>query len=184
MKKYLFCIAVAAIAIVLSSCENLEPSESMRLQAWQSQVSHYMGKSVYQEGNKVVMLTEKGVEEEFEVTKVSEGGVYIAKELRAGESEKKLPYVMVYVELQLESDENTLQIYVTQNAKTDRESDVICGAIAMNEGIKDDMLVINNFDVEQPTITVSGKNGMTAVFGRDEGLKLLTDTVGHTWTRK
>lgn len=179
MKKHLYILLVCVVSLVLDSCEG---RESKNLEAWQSKVSHFMGESIYQVGNRIPMITENGEEEVFVVNLVNEGGVMSGTDL-----------CLANVKLGFGSDNNKVLVYTeTGELQPNPNEEIhIWGWVGMNQEVDDLQmytypapLVINDFDVNQSTISITGASGTTAVFQYDVGLIQLSDTMGHTWTKK
>ncbi len=181
MKNYLHILLVCIVYFTLSSCENQNDSSYKNLEAWLQQVSHFMGESIYQEGNQIPMITENGEEEVFVVNHVCDERAMSGSTLSA-----------VCVRIYCESDKNKVYIETDNDSRYFRlEEAHIYGWVGMNNEVDDlspylipDSLIINDFDVNQPTISITGASGTTAVFQYDVGLIQLSDTMGHTWTKK
>jgi len=208
MKKHLYILLVCVVSLILGSCENQQNKDaSKKLEAWYQQMSHFMGKSMYQNGDEILMITEKGEEEIFKVDFVDESVGY--DKIKGGDNAHSDK-----TNLNIEGDLNS--VYFTMCVQSSK--DTVCIDVFKPSELvfqdRDDLTefhkhtyawlainmtyeewsttstsqfyppFINDFDVNQSTISITGASGTTAVFQYDVGLIQLSDTMGHTWTKK
>ncbi|MCQ2342419.1 MAG: hypothetical protein MJZ75_02850 [Paludibacteraceae bacterium] len=190
MKKYLFYTMSAIIALALCSCEDKTKVDSQKLLAWQKQVSHFLGESVYQIGDEISMLNKLGEEEIFQVAEVEDQIITtVSKQTLANRNNTWVDEVSICLRLNSPVNEVYVQILKLSEwwARSEEELDSlkhVYGCVVMNDEIENTTLIVNDFDATQPTISITGKSGIIATFRKNEGLQQLTDTLGHIWIRK